>query len=58
MTPRRHLRDQTLTVSFQKPWNLLAQTTVAVRNTTSEKVARAKWWSLLKDARTHFETEL
>jgi len=29
----RLLRAQTLTVSFKKPWNLLAETVIAVRNT-------------------------
>jgi DUF438 domain-containing protein len=40
----RLLRAQTLTVSFKKPWNLLAETTVAVRSTSDISTRSSRWW--------------
>jgi hypothetical protein len=51
----RLLRAQTLTVSFKKPWNLLAETVVAARSTEPVSATNSKWWSLLADARTFFD---
>jgi len=53
-TCSRQLHAQTLTVAFKKQWNLLAETTVAVRSTATESSANAEWWSLLDEARTVF----
>ena len=52
---RRLLRDQTLTVSLKKPWQLLAETTLRTR--TMKRVAEksSAWWTLLVQLRTHFE---
>ena len=52
----RHLRAQTLTVSFKSPWNFLAETNLAVCATASISEATSLWWSLLDKARTHFES--
>jgi site-specific DNA recombinase len=40
----RLLSGQTLTVSFKKPWNLLAETTIAARSAASEDERNLKWW--------------
>jgi site-specific DNA recombinase len=40
----RLLRAQTLTVSFKKPWNLLAETVVAARSTEPVSATNSKWW--------------
>ena len=40
----RLLRAQTLTVSFLKPWDSLAQTKEAVFSTASSDDESAKWW--------------
>jgi len=40
----RILHAQTLTVSFKKPWNYLAETTVAVRSTTDVSLQSSRWW--------------
>ncbi len=48
----RLLRAQTLTVSFKKPWNLLAETTLAVRRTNVISAQSSDWWSLMNDVRT------
>ena len=42
----RLLCAQTATVSFKKPFDVLAETTVAVRNTTDVSAANSLWWSL------------
>lgn len=42
----RLLRAQTLTVSFKKPLNLLAETVLAVRNTNDSFQQSSEWWSL------------
>jgi hypothetical protein len=42
----RLLRAQILTVSFKKPFDLLAETTLAVRSTTDVSTINSKWWSL------------
>ena len=42
----RLLRAQTLTVSFKKPFDSLAETTLAVRSTTDVFSQSSKWWSL------------
>ena len=49
------LQSQTLTVSFKKPWNLLAQTNLAVRSTGQNFSTSSKWWSLLNEVRTYFD---
>jgi hypothetical protein len=54
----RFLRAQTLTVSFKKPWNYLAETNVAVRGTLSLLQRNSLWVELLDSARTHFESDL
>jgi hypothetical protein len=40
----RLLRAQTLTVSFKKPFDCLAKTTIATRNTSDESERCIKWW--------------
>jgi hypothetical protein len=40
----RFLRDQTLTISFIKPWDSLAETNMSVRSTADFSDAYAKWW--------------
>ena len=40
----RLLRSQTLTVSFRKPFDLLAQTTLAVRSTRDFSEQSSRWW--------------
>jgi hypothetical protein len=40
----RLLRAQTLTVSFKKPFDLLAETTTAVRSTTDVSAQCSRWW--------------
>jgi len=40
----RLLRAQTLTVSFKKPFDLLARTTVAVRSTNDVSLQSSEWW--------------
>ena len=42
----RLLRAQTLTVSFKKPANLLAETVLAVRSTNDFSQQSSRWWSL------------
>ena len=46
---------QTLTASFKKPWNLLAETNLAVRSTVDFSATNSNWWSLLDKARTFFD---
>jgi len=40
----RLLRAQTLTVSFQKPFDCLAKTTLAIRNTSDVSEQCSRWW--------------
>jgi hypothetical protein len=40
----RIFRDQTLTVSFIKPWDSLAETNVSVRSTADFSDEYPKWW--------------
>ncbi len=40
----RILRAQTLTVSFTKPWNSLAETVVAVRDSSDISAQTSRWW--------------
>ena len=40
----RLLRAQTLTVCFKKPWNSLAETTVAVRSIADISEQSSRWW--------------
>ena len=40
----RLLREQTLTVTFRKPWNFLAETTVAARSAVDDFTPSSKWW--------------
>jgi hypothetical protein len=42
----RLLRAQTLTVSFKRPFDLLAETTLAIRNTSDVSEQCSRWWSL------------
>ena len=51
----RSLRAQTLTVSFKKPFDSLAQTNLAVRRTNDVSQQCSKWWCLLNEARTYFD---
>ena len=41
----RLVRSQTLTVSFKKPWNFLAENTVAAQRATTESERNLEWWS-------------
>ena len=41
----RLLRAQTLTVSFKKPFALLAETNLAIRNTSDVSERCSRWWS-------------
>ena len=40
----RLLQAQTLTVTFKKPWNYLAETNMAVRSTAEISEQNLKWW--------------
>ncbi len=40
----RLLREQTLTVTFRKPWNFLAETTVAAPSAVDDFTPSSKWW--------------
>ena len=40
----RIFRDQTLTISFRKPWDSLAQTNLAVQRTADFSEQCSKWW--------------
>ena len=40
----RLLCAQTLTVTFRKPFDSLAETVVAIRNTSDESERYSKWW--------------
>jgi len=40
----RLLRARTLIVAFKKRWDLLAETTVAVRGTTDQNRPSSEWW--------------
>jgi DNA invertase Pin-like site-specific DNA recombinase len=51
----RLLRAQTLTVSFIKPFDSLAETTLAVRSTPDFSTQTCGWWWLLNKARTFFD---
>ena len=51
----RILRAQTLTVSFIKPFDLLAQTNQAVRSTLDLFSQSSEWWDILNFARNFFE---
>jgi hypothetical protein len=41
----RLLRAQTLTVSFKKPWGLLAETNIALRSVSDVSERNSRWWS-------------
>ena len=45
VSSNRHLRAQTLTVSFKKPFDLLAETSLAIRNTSDVSERCSRWWS-------------
>jgi hypothetical protein len=51
----RLLRAQTLTVTFKKPFDSLAETTLAAHSTTDVFTINSKWWCLLEKVRTHFD---
>jgi len=51
----RFLRAQTLTVSFKKPFDSLAETVVAVRDLADENSRCSRWWWPLKLARIFFD---
>lgn len=51
----RVFRDQTLTVSFLKPWDSLAQTVEASFADNEFTHVSEKWWALLDTARTFFD---
>jgi hypothetical protein len=44
-----------LTVSFKKPFDSLAKTTVAAQRAASEAERNSVWWCFLKHNRTVFE---
>jgi len=46
------LRAQTLTVSFKKPFDCLAETNLAVRSTNDVSAQSSDWWCLLQKVRT------
>jgi hypothetical protein len=49
------LRAQTLTVTFTKPANSLAETNIFVRSTTDVSAQSSRWWWLLDMARNFFD---
>jgi hypothetical protein len=51
----RLLRAQTLTVTFKKPFNSLAETVIAVRSTNDFSEQSSKWWCFLTLARKFLE---
>jgi hypothetical protein len=51
----RLLRAQTLTVSFKKPFDCLAETSLAIRNTSDVSEQCSRWWCLLQKVRTFFD---
>jgi len=51
----RLLRAQTLTVTFKRPFDSLAETTLAVRSTSDVSAQNQNWWCLLEKVRTHFD---
>ena len=51
--PRFH--DQTLTVSFIKPWQSLAETNLAILADNEFTLTSVKWWALLDVVRTFFD---
>jgi hypothetical protein len=51
----REIRSQTLTVSFKKPFDSLAETVVAVRDLADENSRCSRWWWPLKLARIFFD---
>ena len=51
----RVLLAQTLTVSFKKPWNFLAENNLALQRVSDRETKSPGWWCLLDLARTHFE---
>ncbi|MBI1176250.1 hypothetical protein GC207_02295 [bacterium] len=42
----RLLGSQTLTVTFKKPWNSLAETNLVARSATAKTLRNSDWWSL------------
>jgi hypothetical protein len=53
----RLLRAKTLTVSFKKPWEYLAETNRASRVAGDFSEGYSRWWTLLDKARTHFDAD-
>jgi len=51
----RRLRAQTLTVSFKKPFDLLAETNERARSAPDDFSQTSKWWWLLDKVRTFFD---
>jgi hypothetical protein len=51
----RIFRDETLTVSFIKPWSALAETNSAVQRTAEFLDPSPEWWALLATVRTFFD---
>jgi hypothetical protein len=51
---RSVLGAQTLTVTFTKPFDSLAETTKAVRSTTDVNSTISLWWCFLNTARNFF----
>ena len=51
----RLLRAQTLTVTFNKPFELLAETTVNARSAPNVSASNSIWWCLLENVRTFFD---
>ena len=54
----RLVRAQTLTVTFKKPFDSLAETVIAVRSTNDFSEQCSKWWCFLTLARKFFEETL
>jgi hypothetical protein len=51
----RAFHDQTLTVSFIKPWHSLAEMSASSFADNEFTQVSEKWWALLDIVRTHFE---
>jgi len=52
---RRLLLAQTLSVSFKKPFDLLAKTNIVARSAPDDFSRCSEWWCLLNKARIFFD---
>jgi hypothetical protein len=51
----REIRSQTITASFKEPFDLLAETVVAVRDLADDNSQCSRWWCFLNTARNFFQ---